>query len=327
MVGALQLLTVLALLLSTSAPSFALPIASKDKIDPMLLIATGLLNQEKRLQAIEQKLSDTSSTSTQAEEPTGVGLARIMAKAENALARNQQSLEERQTLPMDTRMTYLEEDVEDNRHSTEHRLHAVYDLAREAQRVESEDMRVMHNELANYVAALERELNSSIGQIKNEISTLEGRVDANAEGVESNLQFYYRLNNGLHATVAFIRYVEYSLSDRVYDLETQVGEILETLKALQRTVENNNGGGDGSETQPGPSTGEVGDTGAGGGGKAKVMSDAEKRMQEWIDANPTRDDAPGREEVAKTESAAASDRSGGASLIQDLLSELNKYNM
>ena len=302
--------------------------------DPILLLATGLLSQEKRLQAVEQRLNEMSSRSTSAA-ATGSELG----------AKTQQSLEERQSFPLPTRMTYLEEDVEGNRQNTEHQLQTVHDIAKNNQLRESEDVVKLHRELTDYVGRLEMEINTTFARIENDINSLKGMVDANKVELKLNEDWYYHLNTGLFTTIDFVRHVEYLLDDRVYKLEQQMEKIMKLLREGNRmatesptepttgttTTEPTTGTTEpttetstssaGPPTEP--SVGGVGETG--GGRVAKIMGDAEKALQEWIDSDPpSRKATSNAEEGAAVEGETARSRS---SSLRELLYELNNYNM
>ena len=293
-------------------------------MDPILLLATGLLSQEKRLQAIEQRLNIQSTNSAQ---PT----------SELARARVQQTLEERKMLPMGTRVTYLEEDVEENRVHTDFQLQAVYDLARDAQRRETEDITMIQEELSDNVAQLEREINSTFRRVESDIDALKVRVNDNTGGINANLHRYFRLTDGLYRTIEYVRHVEYTLEDRIYILEEQMKEV---MKYLERKEEHGTTGTtrpteqeqsttspteveQGNEFPTEPSVGDVGNTE--GRKAAKVMSDAEKALQEWMNSEkPVTKTPTKQEENAEVQSAAGKNQRVS---LMELLRELNNYNM
>lgn len=275
------------------------------------MLATGILKQDQRLTAMEQRLNQLSSTA----EETGKG-------REPVIARNQETLVDRQNLSMETRMTHLEEDVEDNRKHTNEQLNVVRALGDDALRRESEDIATLHQQLRNNVDNLEREINATFTRLEGEMSSLKDQVAQNTRNIATNTEWYNRLNDGLHGTIDFVYSIEYDLDGRVYILEEQMKEVLRAMR--------------GGTTQPtsGATLPGVGETGGGGGGtrRARIMSDAEKRLKEWLNsADPsgkkstktasTATVTSASEETAKSEKTIAASPE-----LRKLMYELN-YNM
>lgn len=264
-----------------------------------------------------------TSTSTQGAAPSATG-------SEVGRARLQQSLEARQQLPIDTRMTYLEEDVEDERHHTNARLKALRDQTEDNQRQESEDILKLHEELSENVTELERDISASFTRIEN---TLEVEVQNNKEEIEKNREFYYNLNNGLYRTIDFVRHVEYLLEDRIYMLEEQMKKVTEDLLSLKRmstdtptqttqatTDSTESSTSTGIPTEPG--VGGVGDTG--GNKAARIMSEARTALQEWMDSRKSTTEMAAAQESSEAESKTGRSQS---KTLEELLYELNNYNM
>lgn len=257
-----------------------------------------------------------TSTSTQGAAPSATG-------SEVGRARLQQSLEVRQQLPIDTRMTYLEEDVEDERHHTNARLNALRDQTVDNQRRESEDILKLHEELSENVTELERDINASFTRIEN---TLEVEVQNNRVEIEKNRELYYNLNNGLYRTINFVRHVEYILEDRIYMLEEQMKKVTEDLLSLKRmsteatTDPTESSTSTGIPTEPG--VGGVGDTG--GNKAARIMSEARTALQEWMDSRKSTTEMAAAQESSEAESKTGRSQS---KILEELLYELNNYNM
>ena len=313
---------------------FFSPIQDGD-VDPFVLLATGILSQEKRLQAIEQRLNEMSSTSAQATAPE---------ERNSALVKLQQSLDVRKTLPIPTRMTYLEEDVQDNRVHTDQQLQSIYDLARDAGRREAEDILELHHELSASVDQLEGYVNVTFMKVEHDI-------DAIKKELRYNWKWFNHVSIGLYQTIDYINHVEYHLEDRIYQLEEEMKAVTRTLDMTMATpttiptvapttqtsttaptstsattptstsattptstTATSTTEETGDEFPTGPSVGGVGDTG--GRRAGRIMSEAKKVLQAWINS-----EVPGSEEVAEVESDSQ------PSSLQELLDELNKYNM
>lgn len=270
--------------------------ADKD-IDALTLIATGLLNQEKRLQAVEQRLLDLSST--------------------QAAARPQQhfNLQDRDHLDIPTRMKYLEEDVEHNRVEADTKLALVRDQLKELQRKETEDIRKVHVELEEDVNLLEKEVNTTFSNAEKDIDTVDGRVDKVKSGVDNNENSYFHLRTGFYALIDFVNSIDYHYEDRVYVIEEQVKEIMKELLAIQRRHEQ-------EDNAANPNVGPVGETGGVQTYPVRVMSKAEKALHDWIEEDKTQYGSDPSPPSAVVESA-----SPIPATFEELLYELKNYNM
>jgi chromosome segregation ATPase len=306
MVGLWQIFTASAVLLSSCLSSLALPInTQREPVDPLTLIATGLLNQEKRLQAVEQKLLGVSSAPSTYD--WGTAQTTDLGRTEGGRMQQQQVLN-REELDMETRVTYLEEDVADHRHSTDHKLQVVYDQAKELQRKESEDIRELHGELAGDVDILEKEINSSFQETEKDINAVDKHVDSVDKKVNYNTKSYNFLHGGFYEIIEYIREVQHELKNSIHDLDTELQEVKKQVSDLQENKE--------------PSVGPVGNTGGIQSSHTGTVSSAEKALREWMKQDPAnRDDSSiaARVESAETKLTQTS--------LEELMHELNKYNM
>ena len=259
------------------------------------------------------------------------GAALSTTRSEVVRARLQQSLEERQQLPIETRMTYLEEDVEDNGKNTDHKLQVVHDMATDGRRQESEDVLELHKMISDSVTRLESEINVTFARIEGDLDLVKAGVEENKADINTNLHWYFHLNTGLHRTIDYVRYIEYTLEDRIYALEEQMKEVddeerMGTEVPTQSSTEPSEPSmGPGIPTEP--SMGGVGETG--GGRAARIMNEAKKALQEWMDSTQPSRKTAAVEENAEVESARVESKTGKSQseTLRELLYELNNYNM
>lgn len=226
--------------------------ADKD-VDPLILIATGILSQEKRLQALEQ---------------------RILPSREPAVGRMQE--QDRENLDMLTRIRYLEEDVVDNRLHTDHKLQVVQDQLKELQRKESEDIRQLHKELETDVVLLEDEVNSTFSDTENDIDSVEHRLEIVKSGVNNNEGQYHHLRNGFFALIDYVKAVDLDLDDRLHKIEQDLQKIIEDLLDEDKNAD----------------VAPVGETGGIQGYPVKTMSSAEKALRDWLKQDQARQQNP-----------------------------------
>lgn len=252
---------------------------------------------------------ETSTTQTAPSATVnGFGRPLIRSRLLGTQAETQQTLDERLTLDMDTRVRYLEEDVLDNRNYINHNLDVVRDQSKETVRKEGEDIRELHSELAENVQILRNEMNYNLTNVENDISAVDSKVDFLKDEVDDNTWRYYRLNNGLYLTINFIKEVEFLLKDEIYELEQKVEQMRTRLVELERLHEME------------PSVGPVGYTG-GVQSSDHVMGKAELALQDWMNEAQSSSYAPSdSKEIANVESE-------NKETLEELLHELIKYNM
>ena len=238
-------------------------------------------------------------------------------------------------MPIETRMTYLEEDVEDNRKTTDHKLQVVHDMAADAQRQESEDVLELHKMISDSVARLESDINVTFARIEGDLDLVKAGVEENKADINTNLNWFFHLNTGLHRTINYVRHIEYTLEDRIYVLEEQMKEVLKFLRDEERmgtevptqssTEPSESSMGPGIPTEP--SVGGVGETG--GGRAARIMNEAKNALQEWMDSTQPSRKTAAVEEYAEVESAKVESKTGKSQseTLRELLYELNNYNM
>ena len=315
----------------------------------MTLIATGLLNQEMRLQAVEKKLQEMSST---AHEPTSQGFSyfgRMTASdtrgpafaPTNEVGRAQVRDRERmwetgraqdvhEGLNTDTRLKYLEQDVKDNYHETGVKLKVVEDRSIENLRVESRDIRELHSELNTSVHMLKVDIKSSFDKVESDIEMTNMRIDIIEKETELNTERYYSLNNGIYYAIDFIMEIDYYLEERVYMLEKKMDLVLESLEKITELLK----GEEDKEPQPGepkgpeePEVVPIGTTGGVQSSSRKTMDDAEKALQEWMERDKAlrAKQAHQREQSVEVEDAESPDPMPSA--LERLMHELNNYNM
>ena len=255
-----------------------------------------------------------------------VGTAQLRARERAHTGRVQGN----EDLDLDTRVKYLEEDLEDNRIFTNHKLQSLHDRLADLQRRESEMFQELHGELSEDVDVLEDEINSTFTRVENENDEVNGRVDVVSRETRNNMRLYYHANDGLHRAINYIRHVEFTLEDQIYYLEQNMTEVMGQLWELQRL---HGRGGEGNKpTASEPSVEPVGKTQS----RQRVVSDAEKSVVEWMkESEALRQSSPSSstksDETAKAESeveSAVEDASNPTpSILEALLHELYNYNM
>ena len=286
----------------------AVCVAPGDAVDPLTLLATGLLNQEKRLQAVEQKLQHLSSGPT-----NDWGTAQMTDVGRPNWGKTQ-AVQNREDKDIPTRVKYLEEDMVDHRHSTDHKLQVVYDQARELQRRESKDIRELHDELVADVNILEKDINTTFQITESDIDTVDSRVDMVEKEVGFNTDEALYLRNLLFKTIEYINKLHYETLGFVYDLDIEVQDIKKQLSDLQQRKE-------GDEVSQKPIVGPVGHTG-GIQSHHTTVSNAEKALREMMKQDPAalrHSFSTAREESAAPKPIQSS--------LEELMNELNKYNM
>ena len=251
-----------------------------------------------------------------------------------------QLVQNREHLDIQTRMKYLEEDVEDNRRSTDHKLHVVYDQVKELQRRESADIRKLHGELEKDVSLLENEVNSTFRETEQDINTVDKQIDKVEMGVKKNAKQFNHLNNGFYRLIDYINSIDHKLKIKVYDLEDELKVVKKELSELKQKHEK-------EEKQP--SVAPVGKTGgmqAYPNSRVRTMSDAETALHEWMkedqaingDSSPSANAEMALREWMREDRALNGDSSPSANVqstdtkpmstsFEDLFSELENYNM
>lgn len=264
-------------------------------VDPLILIATGLLSQEKRLQALEQRLPSTKPGAAEARLQDGEVVTRL-----NKLEQD---------------VKYLRQDVEDNRLHTDHKLLVVQDRLKDLQRKESEDIRKLHKELETDVTLLEDEVNSTFSDTELDINTLDNQVDTVKSGVYNNENHYYHLRDGFFKLIDYVKAVDFAHEDVLYQIEEELKKIMKDLLAIKERH-------DKEDEAIKPSVGPVGETGGIQSYPVRTMSSAEKALRDWLQEDQVRHGNP-----SPTPPSASSNSKELPASFEELLYELKNYNM
>ena len=269
-------------------------------MEMLKLMATGVLNQEVRLQAMERKLESLAPVSE-----------RVQTSGRYA------TLSQRSQLSLKTRVTYLEEDLSDFMVKARHDITYVKDHLFELQRKESEDIRGMHKELVEDVVDLDGKLNSTRSHTHHEVGDLNRTLDKVEDEVGTNANHYHTLRDWTHQVLHHLWKVEGKLSDEIHELNKTIENVLKRIDELEQK----------KKDQGGP-VGNTGGIQSSPSSKGKTKGLARDGTHGWVPYYYTEDDPNSQStENSNTKESGSQSMEDKPSTLEELLRELKNYNM
>lgn len=183
------------------ASSWAMPVPQSTDSDVLTLVATGLLSQEKRLQAVEQQVANLQATGT---------AARLQNK----------------DLSLETRVNYLEEDLNDFEFHSEEQLKIVKTHLQNMFALELEEIRKLHHELDSDVNILENKLDNNINT-----------TDKIHTSVDTNTKHYQQLKSNLIALAYEARDDNGRIEDDISSLKDELKDVSNRVEKLEKDDE------------------------------------------------------------------------------------------
>ena len=273
-------------------------------MEMLKLMATGVLRQEVRLQAMERKLEN---------------LAPVLGGVQTS--QRHAALSQRSELPLKTRVTYLEEDLSNFMVKAIYDMTYVKDHLVELQRRESEDIISMHKELEDDVVDLDGKLNSSRARAHHEVGDLNRTLDKVEDEVGTNTNHYHTLRDWTYQVLHHLWMVEGKLSDEIYELNKTIGNVLKRIVELEQKKKDQGG--------PVVKTGGIQSSPSSMGKTEGLVRDGSRG---WVPYYYTEDHA--NSQSADNSNSKESDTITGSqstddkpAVLEELLRELKNYNM